>query len=129
MTNKVSNGVKKRILIVEDEQMLVEMMAIALSEEGFDCVGILDPRKGLEILQKEHFDLVLLDLMMPQMDGFEFLAEMRKLGIEVPVIVLSNLDEGKDMKRAKELGAIDYFVKTSAPIEKIIEKVDEIVGG
>lgn len=120
-------AIKKRILIVDDEPMVAEMMAIAMSNEGFDCVAVLNPKKGLALLQKEKFDLVLLDLMMPEMDGFEFLSEMKEKGMKMPVIVLSNLDDAKDIKRAKELGAKDYFVKTSAPIEKIAEKINDIL--
>ena len=117
-----SNG--KRILIVEDERPLAHALELKFTHEGFQTTIATNGRDGLEKAQKESFDMILLDLIMPEIDGFAF---MEQLGKKVPTIVLSNLGQDEDKARATELGAVGYFVKSNTPITDIIKKVRETI--
>lgn len=110
-----------KILIVEDEVSVAEAIKEKLKNAGIDAQCEFDGKTGIEALQRENYDLVILDLIMPVMDGFQFLEELKNLGIKVPVIVTSNLSSEDDVARAKELGAKDYFVKVETPIEELLE--------
>ncbi|MBI1872000.1 response regulator [Candidatus Collierbacteria bacterium] len=113
----------KRILIVDDEKPLVRALELKFTNAGFKVMIAMDGDEALEILGKETFDIVLLDLVMPKKDGFEVLTELKAKGKKVPVIVLSNLSQDEDIKRAKELGAIDYLVKPETSIFELVSKV------
>lgn len=100
-----------KILFVEDiyyNQVLVESI---LSDWGYKVVLAQDGNRALSILESEKFDLIVLDLMLPIMDGFKFLEEKKKLNINTPVIVLSARTDLESIRRALSLGAIDYITK------------------
>ena len=80
------------------------------------------------MMEKEKFDLMLLDLVMPIMDGFGVLEHMKKANNQIPVIVSRNLSQEADLGRAKELGAKDYFIKSDTPINDVISHIKEILG-
>jgi len=117
----------KRILVMEDEKAMARAMELKLSRVGFEVQSAQDGEEGMKALQEGKFDLILLDLVMPKLNGFAVLQEIRNRGISSPVIVLSNLSQEEDAKRAKELGAQEFFVKSDTPIAKIIERVSEIL--
>lgn len=119
----------KKILIVEDEKALVEVLRDELALHDFDASMAFNGEEALKKMRASVPDLVLLDIIMPKMDGFEVLEEMQKDDAlkEIPVIVLSNLGEDEDIKRALKLGAVDYFVKAQHPIKEITEKVNQIL--
>lgn len=117
----------KKILIAEDEKPMAHALELKLSKAGFDTHVVFDGEEAMAALEKEKFDLVLLDIMMPKKDGFMVLGEMRKRGIDVPVIISTNLSQGEDIKKAKELGADDYFVKSDTPIIKVVEHVERVL--
>ena len=79
-------------------------------------------------MAKEKFDLILLDLIMPVMDGFELLEKMKERGLKTPVIVLTNLGQTEDAKKAKELGAVDYFIKSNTAIADVVKHIDKVLG-
>lgn len=112
----------KRILIVEDERPLAHALELKFTHEGYETKIAANGSEGLQIAQKENFDMILLDLIMPELDGFAF---MEQLGKKVPVIVLSNLGQEEDKTRALAMGAVAYFVKSNTPITEIIKKVKE----
>jgi len=114
---------RKRVLVIEDEEPFAKLYGLKLNQEGIDAVLAFDGDEGLGKLLAEHFDLVLLDLMLPKHDGFWLLEERKKYtGIaKVPVIVLSNLGQKEDIMRAKGLGAVDYIVKSDSSIQQIID--------
>ena len=118
----------KKILIVEDEKPAAKAFGLKLGRAGFESETAFDGLDALEVLAKKNFDLIILDLVMPRMDGFEFLAELKSRKINVPVIVTTNLSQDEDAKRARDLGAIDYFVKSDTPISDIVEHVKKILG-
>lgn len=123
------NG-KKKILIIEDDKFLRELIARKLEEVGYGIIQAMDGEKGLEKLEEEKVDVVLLDLVLPGIDGFEVLAQANKEDIlkDVPVLVLSNLGQREDVERALNLGAVDYLIKAHFTPEEIINKIREIVG-
>jgi DNA-binding response OmpR family regulator len=116
---------KKRILIAEDEKPIAHALELKLSNKGFDVTVVDDGEAAIEILEKNDFDLLLLDLVLPKKDGFDVLAAMQDKNIFTPVIVSSNLSQEEDLDRAKKLGAKDYFMKSNTSIEEVVEHVNK----
>lgn len=114
---------KKRILIVEDERPLAHALELKLNHEGYETEVAGDGKEGLTKALNGKFDLILLDLILPEMDGFAVMMELRAKKIKTPVVVLSNLGQDEDRKKAKELGVLDYLVKSNAPLAEIITLV------
>ena len=114
-----------KLIVIEDEESLGRVLKDKLEKEGYEVIVASDGEAGLEAIKKENPDLVLLDLILPKKTGFEVLEALKNdpEGKRFPVIVLSNLGEDDNIKKAFDLGAIDYFVKTQHPINEIIEKV------
>lgn len=115
----------KKILIIEDDQPLARALNLKLTNEGFQIKLASDGEEGLNILGSESFDLVLLDLILPKIDGFTVLTQMRAKHMTVPVVVLSNLSQEADTKKAESLGARQFFVKADTPIAKIVEYIKQ----
>ena len=113
----------KKIFIVEDEKPMARALELKLSHEGLETKTIFDGEAAIEMLKQEKFDLILLDLVMPKVDGFSVLKFLKEQGTSTPVIVLSNLSQEDDEKRVKELGAKDFFIKSNTSIATIVEKV------
>jgi len=116
---------KKKILIVEDEKPLAHALELKLRHEGFDTVSAYDGEEGLKEALEGQYDLILLDLIMPKLDGFAVLQELKAKKAKAGVIVLSNLGQDEDRKRAKDLGAMEYFVKANTPIAEIVRVLKE----
>lgn len=100
-----------KILLIEDEVKLAGFVCSALTQAGHHCEHCANGSKGLEAAMMGEFDLVILDLMLPSLDGFEVLQNMRKFGDNTPVIILSALNETEQIIRGLDLGAIDYIKK------------------
>ena len=115
----------KKILIVEDEKPLARVMSLKLSSAGYQTSVSFDGEQALEILSKESFDLIILDLVMPKKDGYFVLSELKRLNIKIPVIVASNLGQQEDIEKAKKLGAVDYFVKSDITLVEMVNKVKQ----
>jgi len=121
----------KKILIIEDEQTLLKALESKLSKEKYEILKAIDGKEGAEMALKEHPDLILLDIIMPVVDGMKVLEKLRKdeWGKKVPVImILTNLDEEKTIEQAKEYDVHDYLVKTNWKLEDIVEKVKAKLG-
>lgn len=118
---------KKKILVVEDEKPLAHAMELKLTHEGFDAHVVSNGEAALEALDKEGFDLVLCDLVMPKMDGFQVLEKMREKKLQIPVIILSNLTQEEDQKKAAALGAKDFFVKSDTPLADLVTHVRKVL--
>lgn len=116
----------KKILIIEDEKPLARALEIKLTHENFEVVNIPDGELALPLLEKEQFSLIICDLMMPRVDGFQILEFIKSKNIKTPVVILTNLSQPEDEKRVKDLGAIDFLIKSDTPLSKIIEKVKEL---
>lgn len=114
----------RKILLVEDEQVLRDAFTMILSIEPYLVDTAANGKEALEKCQKQKYDLVLLDIMMPVMDGVTFLQEMNKLGLPVPrVIVLSNLSSGKQIDQALSLGAERNILKSSLSPKQLLTTV------
>src|SRR5690606_14753939 len=117
-----SGGSGKKILIIEDERPLAHALELKFTHEGYQTEIATNGAEGLEKAEAGGFSLSLLDLIMPEMDGFTF---MEKLQNKTPIIVLSNLGQEEDKTRALGMGAVAYFVKSNTPITEIITKAKE----
>ena len=117
----------KKILIAEDEKPMAHALEIKLNNSGFAAKAVFDGQAVLEELAKEKYDLLLLDLIMPEKDGFAVLAELKQNGNKIPVIVSTNLSQEEDLKKAKALGATDYFIKSDTTINQVVEQVKKIL--
>lgn len=110
----------KKILVVEDEKSMAKAMKLKLTKAGFDVHVVHNGEEAFSMVEKGGFDLIITDLVMPRLDGFGLLIALKEKGINTPVIVTSNLSQPEDESKAKELGAIDYFIKSNTPIIEII---------
>lgn len=114
-----------KVLLVEDEKMLAEMYSTKFAMEGFDVTKAFDGVEGLAAAKKATPDIILLDIIMPKLDGFAVLKELRadpKLA-KTPVILLTNLGQDDDVAKGKKLGATDYFVKADHTPAEVVQKV------
>lgn len=118
---------KQRILIVEDERPLAHALELKVGHEGYETKVCLTGAEGLKEALEGTYSCILLDLIMPELDGFSFLQEMNAKGVKTPVIVLSNLGQEEDKEKAKSFGVLDYFVKANTPILTIVERVKQIL--
>jgi DNA-binding response OmpR family regulator len=115
----------KKILIIEDDKFLRELIARKLEKEGYEVLEAVDGEEGFKKVHDEKPDLVLLDLILPGIDGFEVLSKIKddvSLS-QIPVIVLSNLGQKEDVDKGLGLGAIDYLIKAHFTPVEIVEKV------
>ena len=120
---------KKRILIVDDEEDIVSLIRMSLNLANFDTLEALSGRQALELLKKDKPDLILLDIMMPEMDGYEVCRQIkrnRKLK-KVPVVMLTAKGQKNDAEEGLESGADDYIIKPFDPYE-LGERVREMLG-
>ena len=117
------------ILIVEDDKFLRELIAQKLSKEGFNISEAVDGEEGIKKIKEEKPQLVLLDLILPGIDGFEVLSRMKEDPIvsSTPVIILSNLGQKEDGEKGLKLGAVDYLIKAHFTPGEIIEKIRGIL--
>jgi DNA-binding response OmpR family regulator len=117
----------KKILIFEDEKALAHALELKLMLSGFEVKTVFNGEDGIALLKNESFSLILLDLIMPKMDGFAVLATLKLKKIKIPVVVLSNLSQENDIKRTMEFGAKEFFIKSNTPIATIVESVIKLL--
>ena len=111
----------KKILIIEDEKPLARALELKLSYEGFEVQVLPNGEGAISLIEKEKFSLVICDLIMPKVDGFQLLQMVKEKEIKTPVIILTNLSQAEDEKRVRALGAVDFFVKSDTPLSKIVD--------
>lgn len=127
-TSQVKNTKSnKLILVAEDDDFYANIYKVKLTKEGFDVVIARDGEMALKAARDRKPDLILLDLIMPNMDGFEALKHIRLDPSlkDIKVIALSNLGQEEDIKKVRDLGANDYMIKTNVPLAEVINKVKE----
>lgn len=115
----------KSILFIEDESALQKILGEALSKKGYEVIPALDGQIGLRLVKTKKPDLVLLDLILPKIDGFKILKQIKEdpeTG-EIPIVVLTNLEGVEDADRALEIGATAYLVKDNHSLEEVVEKI------
>lgn len=119
----------KTILIIEDDTFIRNLISQKLIQEGYDIFETIDGKEGIKKLKEKKPDLVLLDLILPGIDGFEVLSKMKEDPnlSAIPVIILSNLEQREDVERGLKLGAVDYLIKAHHTPAEIIEKIKNIL--
>ena len=117
----------KKILFIEDEFTLQKSMGEFLEKAGFKTIQALDGEIGLNLAEKEKPDLILLDLILPKISGFEVLKRLKenKETKDIPVIILTNLEESTDVGKSLELGATTYLVKSDQSLDDVLERIKE----
>lgn len=118
-----------KILIVEDDNFLVEMYTTKFEIEGFTVFSAEDGEKGLEVAKAQKPDIILLDILMPRMDGFATIEALKKdeSTKNIPVILLTNLGQKEDVKRGFELGAAGYLIKAHFMPSEVVDKIKKIL--
>lgn len=116
---------KRKILIADDNKAIAMALDLKLQHEGFEVKTVFNGIEALDSLEKEKFDLLFLDLIMPQLNGFGVLKSIKEKGMKIPVIVSSDLSQPEDINKVKELGAVDFFVKSDMSVVEMVEKIKE----
>lgn len=119
----------KKILIIEDDKFLRELIARKLANEGYETSEAVDGEEGLKKLKDEKPDLVLLDLILPGIDGFEVLSKMKEDSSlsQIPVLILSNLGQKDEVEKGLNLGAVDFLIKAHFTPGEVIERIKYIL--
>lgn len=115
----------KKILFIEDESTLHKTIGEVLTQQGYEMISALDGEIGLRLAKTKKPDLILLDLILPKIDGFGVLKQLKedKKTKDIPVIVLTNLEGMQDVERAIKMGASTYLVKSNYDLEEVVEKI------
>jgi two-component system alkaline phosphatase synthesis response regulator PhoP len=123
------DGKKTKIMVVEDEEILLTALSEELKQEGFEVVGAKDGMEGVEKALSEKPDLILLDLVMPRLDGIGALKQMKENpeSKEIPVVILTNLSDYDKVSDALSLGAMDYLVKANYRLEELVNKIKTVL--
>lgn len=119
----------KKVLIVEDDSFLQGLEANKLEKEGYKIITASNGEEAMKKINEPNIDVILLDLILPDFDGFEVLKKVKTIEIlkNVPVIVFSNLSEEKIIEKSKELGAIDFMVKSNFTLDELIKRINLVL--
>jgi DNA-binding response OmpR family regulator len=120
---------KIKILLVEDDPFLLNMYVTKFEMEGFSVVVADDGEKGVKSAVKELPDIILLDIMLPKMNGFEVLEKIKGADEtkKIPVILLTNLSQKDEIEKAASLGAVDYLIKAHFMPSEVVEKIKKVL--
>ena len=120
----------RRILLAEDDRFLRKAAETALKRQGFTVLAAVDGEEALRMARTDAPHLILLDLIMPKLQGFEVLRALKAdaATAAIPVIILSNLGQDSDVKQAMEAGAAGYFVKANLSLQDLVKRVGEVLG-
>jgi DNA-binding response OmpR family regulator len=122
----MANG--KKVLIIDDDQSFVWILSQSLHNDGFSILTAENGQAGLKIIEEEKPDLILLDIMMPVMDGIEMAKNLKKKSISTPVIFLTNMSDADHMSAALEIFPADYILKSDVPVNKIASQIRAKLG-
>lgn len=119
---------KKKILIVEDDNFVAEVYIAKLAEMGYEATLAQNGEEGLKELKKNKIDLILLDILMPVMNGVEMLEEIKKRPEwkNIPVILLTNVGEKESIQKVRDLGVKNYLIKSHFTPAEVIEKIESV---
>lgn len=118
---------KAKILIIDDDPFIMDMYVMKFRNEGYTIEVAKDGKEGLKKIEEFNPDVVLLDIVIPQMDGFSVLKEVKKSNNKVKIILLTNLGQKGDVERGMQLGAKDYIIKAHFTPSEVVQKVKEIL--
>lgn len=121
----------KKILLVEDEPLLSNLLKQRLERDGLEVVAAHDGEEALKILETIEPSLILLDIILPKVSGFEVMEAIQKNPNykKAPIIVISNLGQDTDMAKGQSLGAVGYFIKAQVSIEDLVTKIKAFLNG
>ena len=119
----------KKILIIEDDSFLQGLEAGKLEKEGYKVITASSGEEAMKKINEPEIDIILLDLILPNFDGFDILKKVRETEAtkKIPVIVFSNLSEQKSIDKSKELGATDFMVKSNFTLDELIKHINSIL--
>ncbi len=118
----------KKILIIEDEETMKNSLGEIFMEEGFDVQTASDGEEGYDMIKNGNADIVLLDIILPKMDGFEIMEKLSKEKVKhPPIIILTNLSDVENVQKAINFGANTYLIKSDYQLSEIVEKVKAIL--
>jgi len=120
----------KKVLLIEDEEIMINLLQKKLIQEGYQVLIARDGEEGLTMIKEENPDIILLDIIMPKMGGFEVMEEISKDPElkKIPIVVISNSGQPVELDKARELGAKDWLIKTEFDPQEVIEKVIGQIG-
>jgi len=119
------NNVPKKILIIEDEKPLASALEIKLTHEGFVVVTVPSGDLAFPLIERGELSMIISDLVIPKIDGYKLLEFIKNKNIKIPVLILTNLSQIEDERKARELGASEYFVKANTSISQIMKFIKE----
>ena len=121
------NGETRRILVAEDDRFLRKAAEMALKRQGYTVLTAADGEEALRAARSVLPDLILLDLIMPKLNGFDVLQALKKDAptAHIPVIILSNLGQDRDVQQAMDAGAAAYLIKTDLSLQALVQRVEE----
>jgi DNA-binding response OmpR family regulator len=122
------NNSPKKVLVVDDERPMAKSLELKLAHAGFLVTVAHNGIEALDVLKSLEFDVILMDLIMPKLDGFGLLEQLKTRGNKTPIIVMSNLGQEEDKGKVLEMGASLYLVKSDTQISHIIEEVVHLCG-
>lgn len=117
----------KSILLIEDDPFLIDIYTTKLKVEGFSVDVATDGQKGLRKIKEEKPDLVLLDIVLPQIDGWEILQKVKNQNLKVKIVILSNLSQKEEVEKGLEMGATKYLIKAQYTPTEVVEEIKEIL--
>jgi DNA-binding response OmpR family regulator len=119
----------KHIMIIEDDRFLSSLMKARLEKDGFAVIQAFDGEEAIQLFKQQTPDLIILDLIMPKVTGFEVLQTISITPQleKIPVVILSNLAQDSDIEKARELGAKEYFVKVKVSIDDLVGRIKTLV--
>ncbi len=122
-------GEKTKVLLVEDDLMIVEMYKMRFEEEGYAVLVTDKGSEAIEIAEKEKPDIILLDVILPEVDGFTVLQKLKNnvKTKEIPILLLTNLGQESDKDKGLQMGAADYFIKAQHTPVEVIQKIKELI--
>ncbi len=125
----MDTGNKIKVLLVEDDSMIVEMYKFRLEEEGFDVLVTDKGTEALEIASKEKPNIILLDVILPEVDGFSVLQMIKNNSKtkNIPVVMLTNLGQESDKEKGNQLGAVEYFIKSQHTPAEVLAAIKKII--
>ncbi len=116
----------KKVLIIEDDNMISSMYRTKLEQDGYNVIIANDGAEGLDKARERMPDIILLDVIMPQLDGFTVLKELREnMNVKVPIVMLTNLGTDEDQEKGYNLGASDYLVKANLTPSQVSETIQK----
>ncbi|MEK7631746.1 MAG: response regulator [Patescibacteria group bacterium] len=120
---------KITVALIEDDPLIADMYTMKFTKEGFDLQHAADGEAGIALVKKMKPDIILLDIIMPKMDGFQALKLLRADSEfkTTPIIMLTNLGQEEDVQKGREFGATDYFIKTNFTPAAIVDKVKTLL--